>query len=626
MITRFGTNCFRVVIPLSVGCVFSGCLLIAGILHEPVPRISDEFSYTLIGDTFAHRRVANPAPPAPEFFDSFHILTHPVYASKYFPAQGVFLAIGEKLTGHPAVGLWLSSALFCAAAVWMLEAWVGEASAGWALLGGILMALQYGIFSYWSQSYWGGMAPALGGALFFGAICRLCDRFSWQNSIWLALGLVILANSRPLEGALAALPATFLFLRHLLRNRRWNEAGFWPKMVLPCFAVLALGAFATGSYNRAITGSALKTPYMLHEQQYQESPPFIFMPMRPKMTYTSPILQYYYEVQENRSWASQRVPKLWLSSAARKLATWWQFYCGFLLSAPLVIPGILRRGRIRWLQIGLVAAIALLVIGSGPRDFAIRGVIDLLIIGQIVLLWFVFDDLWSRLAIGTSGLLLFELLFVKWSFPHYFAPAACLILYLEVEGLRKIWGWNPQAQIAASALTRHERRRLARENKGAANSVPRLRGFVYLLPIACLISLVVRVEARIQGWKEDPHGPDRQALLMDDWSLRRADLEKWMEQQPTSQLVFVRYSPRHNVNYEWVYNHADIMHSHVIWARDLGAEHNRDLLKLLPDRTVWLLEADRREPQLVAYSESESPTQQPIAPKGETSGLPDQLE
>ena len=52
------------------------------------------------------------------------------------------------------------------------------------------------------------------------------------------------------------------------------------------------------------------------------------------------------------------------------------------------------------------------------------------------------------------------------------------------------------------------------------------------------------------------------------------------EQQPKLQLVFVRYSPDHNMNFEWVYNHADIMHSHVIWARDLGAEHNKLLLDL----------------------------------------------
>jgi len=34
------------------------------------------------------------------------------------------------------------------------------------------MALQYGIYSYWSQTYWGGMVAALGGALVFGAARR----------------------------------------------------------------------------------------------------------------------------------------------------------------------------------------------------------------------------------------------------------------------------------------------------------------------------------------------------------------------------------------------------------------------------------------------------------------------
>jgi len=48
------------------------------------------------------------------------------------------------------------------------------------------------------------------------------------------------------------------------------------------------------------------------------------------------------------------------------------------------------------------------------------------------------------------------------------------------------------------------------------------------------------------------------------------------------------------------------MHSHVIWARDLGTEHNKLLLDLLPTRTVWLLEADTREPQLIPYAHAEN--------------------
>jgi hypothetical protein len=126
------------------------------------------------------------------------------------------------------------------------------------------------------------------------------------------------------------------------------------------------------------------------------------------------------------------------------------------------------------------------------------------------------------------------------------------------------------------------------------------------------MSLVLRVAGRRLGWNNDPHGPDRQALVMDDWSVKRSELEKWMEHQPTPQLVFVRYSAHHNVNFEWVYNHANLMHSHVIWARDLGVEHNRSLLKLVPDRTVWLLEADADNPQLVSYSSVDSQWAGPV--------------
>jgi hypothetical protein len=186
----------RLVISAIACLTIFGCIAVAGILYEPVPRIHDEFSYELMSNTLASGHVSNPSPPLPEFFDTFHVLVRPVYASKYFPAQGLFLAMGEKLAGHPAVGLWLSSALACAASCWMLQAWIGPV---WGLLGGLLMMVQFGVYSYWSQSYWGGMVAALGGALFFGAVRRLWDQISWRNALWMATGLVLLANSRPLE-------------------------------------------------------------------------------------------------------------------------------------------------------------------------------------------------------------------------------------------------------------------------------------------------------------------------------------------------------------------------------------------------------------------------------------------
>lgn len=94
------------------------------------------------------------------------------------------------------------------------------------------------------------------------------------------------------------------------------------------------------------------------------------------------------------------------------------------------------------------------------------------------------------------------------------------------------------------------------------------------------------------------------SLTLNDWSMQRAQLENRLEQQPGQQVVFVRYSPRHNVNFEWVYNHADLIHSKVIWARDLGTAHDQVLLRVLPDRVPWVIEADQANPQPIPYAQA----------------------
>src|SRR5689334_14786529 len=76
---------------LTIAVTLIGCVSISFSLHEPKQRIHDEFSYLLLGETLSYGHVSNQAPPLPEFFDTFHVLVRPVYASKYFPAQGIFL-------------------------------------------------------------------------------------------------------------------------------------------------------------------------------------------------------------------------------------------------------------------------------------------------------------------------------------------------------------------------------------------------------------------------------------------------------------------------------------------------------------------------------------------------------
>ncbi len=136
----------------------------------PPPQIHDEFSYLLQGDTFAHGRIANPTPPFWQHFESEYVLMNPAYASQYQPAQGIVLAVGEVLFRHPWFGVWLSVGLMCALFAWALGYVLPPA---WALFGAFVAALQFGIFGFWMNSYFGGAAAAGAGAIVVGSLARM---------------------------------------------------------------------------------------------------------------------------------------------------------------------------------------------------------------------------------------------------------------------------------------------------------------------------------------------------------------------------------------------------------------------------------------------------------------------
>jgi hypothetical protein len=265
----------------------------------PIPEIHDEFSYLLAADTFAHFRLTNPTHPLWESFETMHTLQRPTYMSQYPPAQGMVLAAGQILFGHPFWGVCLSFCLFGSLVYWAARGWLKP---GWALLAAIVPALQYGS-SYWTNAYWGGAVSGLGACLVLGAAARIWrvrreHSGSAVQGLWLGLGMAVLANSRPWEGmcftlgVLAALAWRWLFRPDKPYRNRVAHA------LVPCLAVLLLAGGWMSYYCWRVTGNPFQLPYSLQRQTYAVAPVFIFQRPLPHKTYRYEAMRQMYEEWE----------------------------------------------------------------------------------------------------------------------------------------------------------------------------------------------------------------------------------------------------------------------------------------------------------------------------------------
>lgn len=364
------------------------------------PRIHDEFSYLLAADTFAHGRLANPAHPMWAYLDTFHVLQHPTYASKYPPAQGAALAVGQLL-GHPWIGVLLSVGAMCAGFLWMLQGWVPPR---WAFLGAILVMGHFAILSYWMNAYWGGAVPALGAALVLGALPRILRKPRPRHATVMALGVIVLANSRPLEGLIFCLPVAMVLLVRLVRQRGAALSVMLRRCVLPAAAVFVAGLAFTLYYNWRVTGEPLLFPHVLDARTHESVGLFMWQQPKAPMKYSNRQFDVFYNVFERTTARQARERPVEVSMD--KLRWSYEFFLGPALALPfLALWPLLRNRRTRFLVFQLLFCVA----------------------GALAVVWFQ---------------------------PHYLAPAMAVLFVILIRALRYMRKWRFEGRPVGLGLTR----------------------------------------------------------------------------------------------------------------------------------------------------------------------------
>jgi hypothetical protein len=575
------SNKLRSLVAIGVAAILCRVALLPW-MPVPQPKVHDEFSYLLVADTFAHGRLANPPHPLWIFFDTFHVIQHPTYASMYPPAQGIVLAIGQLL-GNPWIGVLLSSAAMCVAITWMLQGWM---PCEWALLGGALVLSRVGLFSYWMNSYWGGAVAATGAALVMGALPRIWEHQRPRDAIIFGLGAGVLATSRPVEGFIFCLPVGVALLWRALRLEASVRRIYLKRVIAPLAAVLVCTLGFVAYYNWRVTGNPAVFPHMIEQRQYITTALFLWQHDKPAIAYANPQFDDFYHnflpSLYQASWPAAEGQLEWKST------TFWQFFIGPALSIPfLALPWLLkdRRNRLLLVQVVLSALGLWIIVYFNPHYAAplMATVVVLMMQGMRILRGC--EILGHPIGVGLTRLIV---LFSLFTGPVY-------LVHSNLSGSHPLLEWfhRHNAIALATMISALVMLRLG-------SSLPRIPASRNLLISFCELLLVAGIMLQVAAIHGNLY-PDNYPFMADVREPFRKPVEQRLAAMPGQHLVLVRYSKDHNSGEEYVYNGADIDHAKTVWAREIPGMDLSPLLSYFRNRDVWVYEPDLDDESVLPY-------------------------
>src|SRR5207248_2499216 len=160
---------------------------------------------------------------------------------------------------------------------------------------------------------------------------RLLRRSRLTETIILGIGLAVVANTRPFEGLLLAVPVSIALAFWMFGRKRpaWRISVF--RVALPLTGCVVVLGIAMGYFNWRVFGSPLTPPYQINRAMYAVAPYFIWQRPSPEPVYRHDKIRAYFTEHDIVDYQAARSIRGFVAATAKKVLTVSRFFRSALL-------------------------------------------------------------------------------------------------------------------------------------------------------------------------------------------------------------------------------------------------------------------------------------------------------